>query len=93
MHVHACRYLILDSNQINGSFPSVVSGLSSLTYVCSVLHVCLLVHGLCAVWVCGTERFVHLLLCLRALHVWYCVSVSVRGAGCVCGCGECGVGV
>ncbi len=27
------RYLHLNSNQISGSFPSVVSGLSSLTYV------------------------------------------------------------
>jgi hypothetical protein len=33
MHVRACRELYLFSNQISGSFPSVVSGLSSLTCV------------------------------------------------------------
>jgi hypothetical protein len=58
MHVRACRYLYLAYNQISGSFPSVVSGLSSLQYVQCVLCVFASewavcdVHVLCTVCTC-----------------------------------------
>jgi hypothetical protein len=67
MHARACRYFDLFSNQISGSFPSVVSGLSSLSYVGCVLCVCLCMGGVRCAYV---VYCVHLLLCVRALHVW-----------------------
>jgi hypothetical protein len=51
MHLRACRYLDLQYNQINGSFPSVVSGLSSLSYVRCVLCVFACAWAVCDVHV------------------------------------------
>jgi hypothetical protein len=48
MHVRACRLLGLQYNQINGSFPSVVSGLSSLQYVQCVLCVFACAWAVCS---------------------------------------------
>jgi hypothetical protein len=63
MHVRACRYLYLVSNQISGSFPSVVSGLSSLQYVQCVLFV------FSSAWAVGD---VHVRCAVR---IFFCVCV------------------
>jgi hypothetical protein len=62
----ACRYLYLASNQISGSFPSLVSDLSSLQYVQCVLCVFASaravgdVHVRCTVCIC-------LCVCVRCM--------------------------
>jgi hypothetical protein len=78
MHVRSCRYLNLRSNQIRGSFPSVVSGLSSLQYVQYVCCVCSLVRGRCAVC-CVRVRCASAAVCACAvcavLSEWVCRCV------------------
>jgi hypothetical protein len=65
MHVRACRWLHLSSNQISGSFPSVVSGLSSLTCVGCVLCVFASAWAVCGVHVQSTGC-ICLCACVRA---------------------------
>jgi hypothetical protein len=67
MHVRACSELFLAGNQISGSFPSVVSGLSSLTYVGCVRCVFACARAVCGVHVRCT---VCICFCVCALHVW-----------------------
>jgi hypothetical protein len=76
MHVRVCRvlYLELYSNLISGSFPSVVSGLSSLSYVQSVLCV------FASAWpVCDVHTQCTVCIC-------YCVCVRCMCGCCVSEC-------
>jgi hypothetical protein len=80
----ACRRLNLGANQVSGSFPLVVSGLSSLQYVLCICCVCSHAREQWRMPCVCVMYDVHLLLCVRALHVWWCVSECV-GAWCVSG--------
>ncbi len=67
------RYLSLYSNQISGSVPSVVSGLSSLSYVQSVLCVLACAWVVCDVHVCAQCASATVCACTACVVFCECV--------------------